>query len=143
MLTVVEEASKHLKRHISSTQHRLTTLMILNELPAAITEWGAVADHFDSAPDRIELAEGDTENSLATWLKDINPGDTNSIGELLDERQYKIKNSSINFDEFVLYRCSWCGSPSAALRKCAGCGKTRCTFSTPSVNIGLTLSVCI
>ena len=31
----------------------------------------------------------------------------------------------ISMNNAALYRCTWCGNPSAVLRKCGGCGKTR------------------
>ena len=31
----------------------------------------------------------------------------------------------VNPNTVELYRCTWCKNPSAALRKCSGCGKTR------------------
>jgi hypothetical protein len=52
------------------------------------------------------------EDDLAAWL-----GDEHFEGE--------DRPATFNDSHVELYRCSWCGNPSAILRKCAGCSKTR------------------
>ncbi|KAF9480919.1 hypothetical protein BDN70DRAFT_912470 [Pholiota conissans] len=83
--------------------------------------------------DRIKLSGHDEaelkinpekiEDDLATWLEGMRLDD----GTL--EPSTRCGNYSdrpkVMFENVTLYRCSWCGNPSAALKKCGGCEKTR------------------
>jgi len=56
-------------------------------------------------------------DELTAWLEnlDIEPG---------GERETHCANPKLNPNSVVLYRCTHCGNPSAALRKCK-CGQVR------------------
>lgn len=59
------------------------------------------------------------EDDLETWLNDVHLEDGTIEQTLRCGSEQKLK---INFEHVTLYRCSWCGNPSAMLRKCGfGC----------------------
>lgn len=65
------------------------------------------------------------ENDLAAWLARVEIEGTE--GELPVTSQWKTNASEAARIEprTGLYRCSFCGNPSAALRKCSSCNQTR------------------
>ena len=66
-------------------------------------------------------SEAEAEDSLASWMAGLRVGDEADI----DARTGGEFSSDRFFDNSHLYRCSHCGNPSAALRKCSGCGRAR------------------
>jgi hypothetical protein len=89
--------------------------MVVRSFPDASEEWG----EFIANNARLDVpapSAEKVEDDLAAWL-----GDMHLEGE--DDHCHKPATFSTLHVE--LYRCSWCGNPSAALRKCGGCSKTR------------------
>ncbi|KAF8180414.1 hypothetical protein BJ912DRAFT_981245 [Pholiota molesta] len=81
------------------------------------------------------------EDDLATWLEGMRLED----GTM--EETFRCGGSSsrpeVIFDSLSLYRCSWCGNPSAALKKCSGCAKTRyCDSGCQKLHWGEHKKVC-
>ncbi|KAJ7484420.1 hypothetical protein FB451DRAFT_1232475 [Mycena latifolia] len=99
------------------TNLRLTQQTVVRLFPAASEEWG----EFIAANSRLDTpAAPSTEKSvddLAAWLGDVH------LEEEANDHCHK--PATFNSSHLELYRCSWCGNPSAVLRKCAGCSKTR------------------
>lgn len=71
------------------------------------------------------ISTENSEDDLAAWLEDMHMED----GQLEPEHCLHPK---INSNQVALYRCSWCGNPSAVLRKCSGCTKTRSEYLSAS-----------
>ncbi|KAJ7150977.1 hypothetical protein C8R43DRAFT_1005813 [Mycena crocata] len=93
------------------TNMRLTQQTVVRIFADAAEEWGDfIATH--SRPDPTPSPEK-VEDDLAAWLGDMH------LHDELDE------HATFNTSRVELYRCSWCGNPSAVLRKCSGCEKTR------------------
>ncbi|OBZ77723.1 hypothetical protein A0H81_02629 [Grifola frondosa] len=94
-----------------------------NSYPAAVKEWGDFIARFDkldaTVDDHPDISPSKAEDDLAAWLDNLRMDD----GE--EEHPHHCAHPKINTNSVALYRCSWCGNPSAVLRKCAGCGKTR------------------
>ncbi|KAL4078118.1 hypothetical protein V8B97DRAFT_2102188 [Scleroderma yunnanense] len=103
------------------TQLRLTQEVILKHYSAGIKEWGSVVANFDSVVDHGEhiFSPTSAEDQLALWLADINVDDDEGPGPKV------CSHPRITTNTVELYRCSWCGNPSAVLRKCSGCEKAR------------------
>jgi hypothetical protein len=94
-----------------------------------VKEWGEVISRFDSLDDSNAVkglgesivSTEKAEDDLAAWLEKM-------------EMEEGVKEEcgcapKVNADRVMLYQCSWCRNPSAALRKCSGCSKTRCVLT--------------
>ena len=108
---------------IKRTQMRLARELVLSLYPKAVTEWGAFIKHFDELDARGDhhahpRTPAQADDDLAAWLEHVRLDD--GEGEHSRCTHPKISANSVE-----LYRCSWCGNPSAVLKKCGGCGKKR------------------
>ena len=63
------------------------------------------------------------EDGLAAWLEDMRLEDGTLEEGMRCEASEEVRK--VLFENVELYRCSWCGNPSAGLRRCGGCSKTR------------------
>ncbi|KAI0674593.1 hypothetical protein C8Q78DRAFT_1076212 [Trametes maxima] len=110
---------------IKKTQMRLARQLILDLYPKGIKEWGAFVKHFDeldSHPDTQKpLSSTQADDDLAAWLDNMKLED----GSHDHAHPHACSHPKISMNNVALYRCSWCGNPSAVLRKCGGCGETR------------------
>ncbi|KAJ6572053.1 hypothetical protein B0H19DRAFT_1132370 [Mycena capillaripes] len=97
------------------TTLRLTQQTVIKLFPEAADEWGEFMTSNLKVGQAIPDAEK-VEDDLAAWL-----GDEHVEGE----RDAHSQLATFNNSDVELYRCSWCGNPSAILRRCAGCSKTR------------------
>ncbi|KZV63430.1 hypothetical protein PENSPDRAFT_640910 [Peniophora sp. CONT] len=124
VMEVAELAMRHLGRPVSKTSTRMAALTFYERLEKASQAWDEVTARLN---DRVlpggELDEDKVEDSLAQWLERFDMTDVDNRGHAIHE--HRGLHSTINMSEVDLYRCSWCGNPSAILRKCRGCGKTR------------------
>ncbi|KAI0262799.1 hypothetical protein BC834DRAFT_844928 [Gloeopeniophorella convolvens] len=84
----------------------------------------------NSAPRARQIAANTPEAALVRWLErmvleEAQGAQGSSYGEarVSNEGSYMHPRAGVN--DVALYRCSWCGAPSAVLRKCSGCQKTR------------------
>lgn len=118
---------KTLNMQIRNTQMKLAREMLLELYPQAVRDWGAFIKHFDAldanADARKPISSTQADDDLAAWLEHIklDNGENESGPHLHSHPRISTNNVS-------LYRCSWCGNPSAVLRKCGGCGQTRCVL---------------
>ncbi|KAF9480921.1 hypothetical protein BDN70DRAFT_876939 [Pholiota conissans] len=76
---------------------------------------------YDEAELKINAEK--VEDNLATWLDEIRLDDGTT--EPTTQIRAHTNRPKVVFDNLTLYRCSWCGNPSAALKKCSKCEKTR------------------
>ncbi|KAI1784357.1 hypothetical protein LXA43DRAFT_1042935 [Ganoderma leucocontextum] len=80
---------------------------------------------------RQRILEHWTSGAYKDWaafldrITRLKGGNKDSPGPSAEEREHWRKLDSILNENTQLYRCSWCTNPSAILRKCSGCGKTR------------------
>jgi hypothetical protein len=97
------------------TYLRLTQQTVVKLFPEASEEWG---DFFagTSSGNQPDLAAEKVEDDLAAWLEDMH---------LDNARGGHSEQATFSTSSVELYRCSWCGNPSAILRKCGGCSKAR------------------
>ncbi|KAJ6616468.1 hypothetical protein B0H10DRAFT_1949115 [Mycena sp. CBHHK59/15] len=114
-LKIADEFSNWIGVPPPKTNLRLTQQTVVRLFPAAIEEWGDFITKNSELDAPAPTAEK-VEDDLAAWL-----GDIHLEGEL-DEH---CPPPTFNTSHVELYRCSWCGNPSAVLRKCAACAKTR------------------
>lgn len=107
----------------SKTKTSQTQDTIVSLHPTAIEQWSTVIRRInaESPGDKGSASMPPAEDALATWLEKM------ETEEGVQESFPDEFHSDITFDtSYVeLYRCSWCRNPSAILRKCSGCGKTR------------------
>ena len=96
-----------------------------------MTEFARLFEVLDGAKQRSkELPSVDRsrlEDGLAAWLEDVHLEDgTLEEGPMRCQPSEEVRK--VMFEDVELYRCSWCGNPSAGLRRCSGCSKTRCVY---------------
>lgn len=106
----------------AKTELRLAQQTIISLYPSAVKEWGDVIIRFDNilTTKEPEISSEKVEDDLAAWLDDMHKEDGEP--EILEEM---LSHPVLSQDCVALYRCSYCSNPSAALRKCSGCAKTR------------------
>ena len=115
---------KHIGIDAQRTQVRMTRELVVKYYPSAIRSWGAVIARVDkmdlhSAEAHRLPSPAKAEDSLAAWLENM------SVDDAPDEHG-RCAHPKIMPTAVELYRCSHCGNPSAVLKKCGRCGKTRC-----------------
>ncbi|KAG1741461.1 uncharacterized protein EDB91DRAFT_1130575 [Suillus paluster] len=104
------------------TQLRLTQQNIVKRYPTAVREWKDLVARFDEeTKDEHTISLEKAEDDLAAWLDDLHL----EQGETDETRPQRCSHPRVSPNTVALYRCSWCGNPSAALRKCSGCEKAR------------------
>ncbi|RPD56412.1 hypothetical protein L226DRAFT_491582 [Lentinus tigrinus ALCF2SS1-7] len=118
---------------IMRTQLNLVRELIFGIYSASVQEWGALTRRFD------EL-DGDERTGRHQQTQPSSPSNEDlaerlgnvSIGNEHTNRAHPghvpgapVPDRRVDTISYELYRCSWCGNPSAALRRCSACGKTR------------------
>ncbi|KAI0313900.1 hypothetical protein OF83DRAFT_491797 [Amylostereum chailletii] len=121
---LVEDIMNFLSRPISQTQMRLASMMYLEQLPAAWKEWDIVVKNYTQTPSN-EVDKHKAEDNLTEWLSKVELEDTDMSGRSSAHHHTHHPHPSINMNEVHLYRCSWCGNPSAMLKRCRGCQRAR------------------
>jgi hypothetical protein len=101
---------------------------VVKHYSAAVQEFSNVFLELDKAKaNNAPMVDHEKlEDDLETWLNDMYMEDGTIEPALRCDSDSETK-LKINFEHVTLYRCSWCGNPSAILRKC-GCWLLRITF---------------
>lgn len=122
---------------------RLTQETVRRHFAESTTKYGTLFKKMaEETPSRdIEMEKG--RDDLAAWLQDLrlecDEGDcaghdhgtehTHSHGEQRPNVDSKyVSNPKISGNMVALHRCSYCGNPSAVLKKCSGCERSRFEF---------------
>lgn len=106
---------------VTKSAPRRTRVIILDHLAVASTEWSEFIGCTDSSP--FALAEQEavkrdaTPEELARLLGQAYITDSHS------QPQRKVMTIKADSKVLHLFKCSWCGNPSAVLRKCGVCGQ--------------------
>ncbi|TFY78414.1 hypothetical protein EWM64_g5600 [Hericium alpestre] len=122
-LDKADEFAKFMGKTISKTQMRLACMTFIDRMQNAWKEWGDFVTYF-SDPVRREISPAKAEDDLAAWLERLDIEDPDAVG-FHDRNHGHVTHPSLNLNDVELYRCSWCRNPSANLKKCGGCAKTR------------------
>ncbi|KAF8434497.1 hypothetical protein L210DRAFT_3613826 [Boletus edulis BED1] len=106
------------------SQLRQAQVTIFERYQSAAQQWGHIAARFDSTSiDHEHVVQRDRpEDQLAAWLHDFRHRNGDDIDDDLPEKSSHPKWST---NPAELHKCSWCGNPSAVLRRCGGCEKAR------------------
>ncbi|TFK71924.1 hypothetical protein BDN72DRAFT_837130 [Pluteus cervinus] len=102
------------------TNLRLAMQTIVQRFAEAIKEFGDIIAQKTApkqAPEPINAEKAGDD--LAAWLENLRTDDGS------EEPEMHFVHPNITMNHVGLYRCSWCSNPSAVLRKCSGCAKTR------------------
>lgn len=104
---------------------RLARELVTSKYQKAVAEWGSVVARIDgpNADEALADSEARAEDNLSAWLQG------RPVEGEEDEDSKWCAHPVTNMNSVALYRCSYCGNPSAVLRKCSGCGKTRYVLS--------------
>jgi len=92
----------------------------------AFREWGDFIIRLDSLHLSAAHEKAFVENAedhLAAWLENLEIDDDHADHQH-NHRDHD-RRRTVNRSAVELYRCSWCKNPSAVLKKCSGCQKTR------------------
>ncbi|KAF9260549.1 hypothetical protein L218DRAFT_962365 [Marasmius fiardii PR-910] len=102
---------------LPKTNLRLAQDTVVDNFKTALEEWGEVVERMEGSGEARKVDSDKIVDDLSAWLDDLR----------LDngEQEPRRAHPKINTNHVLLYHCSWCGSPSAVLRKCSGCGLTR------------------
>ncbi|KAJ3557697.1 hypothetical protein NM688_g1332 [Phlebia brevispora] len=121
-LELTKEFSRFFETRQQRTTLRLTRDLVTSRYKKAVEEWGSAAARLDGPLKRSQKSQEESaakaEDNLSAWLE----------GLQIDGEESPTKyctHPKINGNLVALYRCSYCSSPSAVLRKCGGCGNTR------------------
>ncbi|KAI5117145.1 hypothetical protein M0805_000072 [Coniferiporia weirii] len=125
-LKIADEISKHIGRPIQNTQARLSRVMLTERLPSAAKEWDATIARYGKLSNAVgeKLSSKEAEEDLATWLDKFEEADVDHDHEH-HHRDRGRTHPKISPNAVELYRCAWCRNPSAVLKKCSSCEKTR------------------
>ncbi len=100
------------------TNLRLAQQAAVKHYSEAIKEFSGVFEKLDNintkgapAVDHEKL-----DDNLAAWLEDMRLEDGTLEQRMRCEASEEVRK--VNIENVELYRCSYCGNPSAALRKC-------------------------
>ncbi|KAF9561421.1 hypothetical protein CPC08DRAFT_762103 [Agrocybe pediades] len=132
-LAIAFEFSEFIGLTPAKTNLRLTQETLVKHYPLGVREFGHVYSKFDKikeVPSSYSSDAKKTKDDLATWLEDMRLEDgtmeqhlgCGTVEAVTQWRPLKYVNEQ---ELTLLYRCSWCRNPSAALRKCAQCSKAR------------------
>ncbi|KAG6813057.1 hypothetical protein H0H92_014329 [Tricholoma furcatifolium] len=100
------------------THLRLAQETVVKYYTAGATEFGHVIAKATSEDRHNPVSMEKLEDGLAAWLEDTH------LHDEVDSELHGL-HPRVNINSVMLYRCSFCGNPSASLRKCSGCAKTR------------------
>ena len=112
------------------TQLRMTQEMIIDLYQTAVKNYSSFVENLDllhiTTEKSQEKSTEKAEDTLAAWIDGLHIDDAED-GEPrhAHHRCGRYNVASINHAQLELYRCSHCQNPSAILRRCSGCGKTR------------------
>ncbi|KAG5654548.1 hypothetical protein H0H81_000073 [Sphagnurus paluster] len=115
---VADDFCKAIDIRPPNTNLRLAQETVVKLYTAAATEFGNIIVKAASEEQIKPVSPEKLEDDLAAWLDDINIHDDH-------EHEPRGLNPRVNTNSVALYRCSFCGNPSAVLRKCSGCAKAR------------------
>ncbi|KAK0442095.1 hypothetical protein EV421DRAFT_594135 [Armillaria borealis] len=117
-LQLADEISTFIGTPPPKTNERLAQETVVKLYTEAAQEWESTISNNDTEWEEIVTPER-AEDDLQAWLEELH----------LDDPAVKANPSclhpKITSNNVALYRCSWCGTPSAVLRKCSRCGQTR------------------
>lgn len=131
-LKLCEEYMQHLGNRIPKTQMRIAREIFITQMQEADKEWAdtikSIADLqvYKSRKESRTVIPEKAEDDLAAWLDDVNlDGDGEINGHKHLVIQSHITHTRLHLNKVALYQCSWCGAPSAVLRKCSRCENVR------------------
>ncbi|KAJ3498772.1 hypothetical protein NLJ89_g10174 [Agrocybe chaxingu] len=90
----------------------------LKHYAQGVAEFSRVYEDLDRAKSQQAsptVTQAQTEDALAAWLDDVRLEDGSRAFPSHCEVN---RGTKVNFDSVTMYRCSWCGNPSALLKKC-------------------------
>lgn len=118
-LEVSREFEKFFGTPDSKTQLRLVRDIVKERYTRAEREWHDFLVHLDALPSSeaaTQRSAAHAEDNLAAWLEGLS---------VEDHEQRLCGHPALGTSHAELWHCSYCHNPSAVLRKCSGCGKTR------------------
>ncbi|EIN09017.1 hypothetical protein PUNSTDRAFT_102560 [Punctularia strigosozonata HHB-11173 SS5] len=130
-IRINEDLTEFLGARLANTQLRRARIMVVTGYAAAQQEWGKVVKKYDEERD-IEahktIDQAKATDDLAAWLDEklhVEDDEDDNAESYPDDPYIHMPRWMKPYFTVSLYRCSFCGNPSAALKKCGRCEKTR------------------
>lgn len=117
-LKIADEFSKYFGGRPPNTNLRLAQQAVVKHYSQAMKEFSRVFEELDNikTKDAPAVDHEKLEDDLETWLEDMRLEDGTLEQKLRCGASENVRK--VNIENVELYRCSWCGNPSAALKKC-------------------------
>lgn len=118
-LKLVDEISEFTGVPPPKTNMRLAQQAAVKHFPLGLKEFSAVfteLDNYKPPQSSAPVSKDKWADDLTSWLEN-----THIEGESLHmhlRSEASEEPRKIDFENVTMYRCSWCGNPSASLRKC-------------------------
>jgi len=112
-LEIADEFSIFIGVPPPKTNLRLAQQSVVRLFPKAMEEFSNIISRNEVEFEKPVISPGKLEDDLAAWLDGMSLDGTNG-----DEQETHCMHPKITDSSVALYRCSWCGNPSAALRRC-------------------------
>lgn len=123
-LDISRQFTEFMGDRVRNTQNVRTREMVVRLYKDAAKEWENVVKVVDrDNDDGADIGTETADDTLANWLENVHMDDRAEHEHDIhchDSPRHRVDPGAV-----ALYRCSWCGNPSAVLKKCAACGKTR------------------
>ena len=116
-LKFADQCSKFMGIVPPKTTLRKTQETAVKLLPEALKEFGSLFDRpaRNADSEKAKLKEETFHDDLSAWLDNLTLED----GEETSPADAEMGNVKVDVRAVSMYRCSHCGNPSAALKKCA------------------------
>ncbi|KAF4616500.1 hypothetical protein D9613_008591 [Agrocybe pediades] len=126
-LKTAEEFSTVFGTPTPKTYLRLAQQAAVKHYAAAIKEYSRPFNEYELAKGRVAETPSAVklEDDLEAWLEKMTLEDGTEEHNGPCGAAPHAHSKKVDYNNVTLYRCSWCGNPSAALKKCSGCTKTR------------------
>ncbi|KAJ7054434.1 hypothetical protein C8F01DRAFT_1163333 [Mycena amicta] len=128
-LKIADEFTKWMGTRPPQTQLRKTQETVVKLLPGALTEWAGFISTVRAETESDDPSAEKIEQDLAAWMENMDLESGDGPHQHHGHGHHHGHKSPLlvpfSWKQAELYRCSWCGNPSAVLRKCGGCSQTR------------------
>lgn len=119
-LKIADDFSEFIGIRPPKTILRLAQQAAVKHYSQAVAEFSPIFAVLDDAKlktkDPPPFDHSKLEDDLAVWLEEMHMEDGTLEERMRCQASEDVRK--VNFENVELYRCSWCGNPSVALRKC-------------------------
>jgi hypothetical protein len=121
-LHIAEACCRHVGLPVADSEMRLGAQMLIKHWKSAAQNWGWAVRKVDVEEDTPmdDVAAPEVIDAFDAWVAEVQPPQ-----DPKDVLEDICNHPRLGGHHAKMYRCANCGNPSAALRKCSGCGRVR------------------